>query len=76
MHPTGIALDDKFVYISDSGNNRVCLFTKKGKFVLAFGQKGTGKGDFNNPTGLSLGKKGKLYVADTNNHRIVELQVR
>lgn len=74
--PSGIALDDNFVYVSDSGNNRICVYTKKGKFVLAFGQKGFGKGEFSNPRGISLGKKGRLYVADSGNHRIQELMVK
>ncbi len=73
--PQSIAIDDRFIYVSDSGNNRVCLFTKKGQLVLAFGQKGFGRGEFSNPMGVSLGKRGKLYVADNGNHRIVELKM-
>ena len=74
--PQGLAVDDKLVYVSDSGNNRICLFTRQGKFVLVFGKKGSGKGEFNDPTGISLGPKGHLYIADTGNHRIVELAVK
>ena len=74
--PQGITVDDNFVYVSDTGNNRICIFTRKGAFVLAFGTKGFGRGEFSGPVGLSLGKKGRLYVADTGNHRIVELKVR
>jgi|GEM_PF-1034864 len=76
LAPSGVAVDDHFVYVSDTGNHRICLFTKQGEFVLAFGSKGSGKGEFNGPAGISLGKKGQLYVADSLNHRIVELRVR
>lgn len=72
--PQSVAVDDRFVYVADSGNNRICIYTKQGKFVMAFGRKGSGRGEFNDPTGISLGRKGKLYVADTGNHRIQELK--
>ncbi|MDI6732261.1 MAG: 6-bladed beta-propeller, partial [Candidatus Margulisbacteria bacterium] len=70
------AVDDRFVYVSDTGNNRVQIFTKKGQFVLAFGKKGSGKGEFNGPVGICLGKKGQIYIADMANHRVQVLQIR
>lgn len=74
--PHGIAVDDKFIYVSDRGNDRICIYTKKGELVLSFGRKGFGQGEFNEPMGISFGRKGQLYVVDSSNHRIQELKVR
>ena len=73
--PAAIAVDDSFVYVSDSGNDRLVVFTKEGKYVLAFGVRGAGPGEFKSPGGISLGKKGKLYIADTGNQRIQVLKI-
>jgi DNA-binding beta-propeller fold protein YncE len=73
--PQGIAVDDKFIYVADTGNNRIQIFTKTGKFILAYGNKGSGPGEFNGPIGICVGKKGQIYVADTGNHRLQELKV-
>ena len=35
-----------------------------------FGKRGNGKGQFNNPWGVACDNAGKVYVADTFNHRI------
>jgi uncharacterized protein (TIGR03663 family) len=38
--------------------------------VQAWGRLGTAAGEFNHPRGIALGAEGRLYVADTDNHRI------
>jgi len=39
-------------------------------FVLQFGGKGKGEGQFNHPSYLALDKKGNIYITDTANHRV------
>ncbi|MFH1386781.1 MAG: NHL repeat-containing protein [bacterium] len=73
--PQSVALDEQFLYVADTGNNRICIFAKSGELVLDFGKKGSGQGEFNAPMGISLGPKGRLFVADNANHRIVELKI-
>ena len=73
--PRGIAVDDRFIYVADTGNHRIQIFTASGRFVLSYGQKGFKKGEFNRPIGICVGKKGQIYVADTDNHRLVELKI-
>jgi DNA-binding beta-propeller fold protein YncE len=73
--PAGVAVDDKFIYVSDSGNNRIQIFNRDGVFLAKFGKTGIGQGEFNNPTGISAGQQGRLLVADTNNHRVQEFKV-
>jgi DNA-binding beta-propeller fold protein YncE len=73
--PAGVTVDDKYIYVSDSGNNRIQVFNKDGMFLTKFGKTGITPGEFNNPTGISAGQQGSLLVADTNNHRIQEFKV-
>ena len=58
-------------YVSDGyGNSRVVKFDKAGKYLLAWGRKGAGEGDFNLPHAVRLDSKGQVYVADRENKRI------
>jgi streptogramin lyase len=52
------------VYVSDSGNARVQVFTPGGRFVRQFGSYGTGKGQFLQPFDLVADGAGNVYVAD------------
>ncbi len=52
------------VYVSDSGNDRVQVFTPQGRFIRQFGSYGSGKGQFFFPAGLAVDGSGNVYVAD------------
>jgi 6-bladed beta-propeller len=56
-------LDGK-VYVSDSGNGRIQVFTPQGRFVREFGGLGSGKGLFLFPADLVVDSAGNVYVAD------------
>ena len=70
--PTDIAfLPSGDVFISDGyGNRRVVHFDKQGHFVKAWGEEGTGPGQFALPHAIAIDSKARLYVADRNNARI------
>ena len=55
---------DGKVYVSDSGNARVQVFTPDGRFVRQFGSFGNGKGQFLQPADLMIDGAGNVYVAD------------
>ncbi len=55
---------DGKVYVSDSGNGRVQVFTPQGQFVRQFGRYGSGKGQFLNAFDLVVDGAGNVYVAD------------
>jgi DNA-binding beta-propeller fold protein YncE len=52
------------VYVSDSGNDRVQVFTPQGRFIRQFGSYGSGKGQFFSPSDLTVDGSGNVYVAD------------
>ncbi len=70
--PTDVAFaKNGDVYVSDGyGNSRVVKFNKDGKFLLAWGTKGTGDGEFNLPHAVRVDSKGRVYVGDRENNRI------
>jgi len=78
--PRDIEVDpDGFIYVVDSGNDRIQKFAPDGEFVAAWGREsgidteaGTPQG-FLEPWGLAVGSDGEIYVADTWNHRIQKL---
>lgn len=52
------------VYVSDSGNARVQVFTPGGRFVRQFGSYGTGKGQLLQSFDLVVDGAGNAYVVD------------
>ncbi len=72
--PRGAAVDgegaDGYVYVADSGNNRIQKFDANGQFITQWGSEGDGPGQFKEPWGIAVDAKGHVYVADTWNHRL------
>jgi peptidylamidoglycolate lyase len=70
--PTDVAFaaDGNF-YVSDGyGNSRVAKFSADGKFLLDWGHKGQGPGEFDLPHNVVVDAQGLVYVADRMNVRI------
>jgi sugar lactone lactonase YvrE len=51
-------------------NARVVKFSKDGKFIKAWGKKGSGPSEFDTLHRLAMDSKGRLFVADRGNNRI------
>jgi DNA-binding beta-propeller fold protein YncE len=75
--PTGVVVaKNGDIYVSDGhtptcGNSRVMVFDKSGKFLRNIGHKGTGDGELMCPHAVALDSKGRLFVADRSNNRVV-----
>jgi sugar lactone lactonase YvrE len=54
----------------DTANARILRFDKTGKFIEAWGKKGSGPGEFDQPHGLAMDSQGRIFVADRSNNRI------
>lgn len=70
--PSGLVYNpvNGMFYVSETGNDRVQIFTTAGVYVSQFGSPGSGDGQLNNPFGLAVDSVGNIYVADTSNNRI------
>ena len=65
-----VAADGSF-YISDGYiNTRVMKFSPNGTFLLQWGTKGVGPGQFDLPHGVALDEVGRVYVSDRGNARV------
>jgi tripartite motif-containing protein 71 len=72
-NPTGIACDGKGdVWVVDTNNHRVQKFDGKlGGYLMKFGSRGNGEGQFNAPWGIAVDRvRGFVYVVDSANFRV------
>jgi streptogramin lyase len=65
---------DIFVSEGHGGaNSRILKFSKDGTFIKSVGKKGTGPGEFDQPHALAMDSRGRLFVGDRGNNRILIL---
>ncbi len=68
------------VYVADSGHNRVLVYGPEGRLLARWGAgegngaPGSGGGGFADPQALAVAPSGDVYVADTGNDRVAELE--
>ena len=62
------------IFVTDSHrngkNNRVVRFTKDGRYVKEWGNKGSGPGEISEPHTIALDSRGRVFVGDRENNRI------
>jgi DNA-binding beta-propeller fold protein YncE len=70
--PTDVAVAPSGeIFVADGhGNSRIVKFTRDGRFIKAWGRKGSGPGEFNVPHTLYFDSRGRLFVGDHANRRI------
>jgi len=70
--PTDVAWDsDGNTYISDGYiNSRVAKYDRNGDWVMSWGEKGTGPGQFRLPHSIAIDRNNNVYVGDRTNRRI------
>jgi sugar lactone lactonase YvrE len=69
--PAGLAVTSSTVWIVDHYGNEIEKWSRsENKYVSAFGEEGSGNGQFNGPSGIAIDKSGNLWVTDTYNNRI------
>jgi DNA-binding beta-propeller fold protein YncE len=51
-----------YVYVTDTGNDRVQKFTSDGKFIAKWGSSGSGPGQFQTPIGIDEDESAALSI--------------
>ena len=69
---------DGRLYVVDSGNFRVQIFSPEGDFLDSFGSVGRAPGQFARAKGIAIDRDGRIYVVDTafGNVQIFDPQTR
>ncbi len=62
--PTNISVRGGKVYVTDTGDARIKVFTDRGRFIKRIGGFGKSPGFFVRPKGLTTDNDGLLYVVD------------
>ncbi len=69
--PEGICIDAQDrVFVADSCNHRIQIFSSEGKFIRQYGKAGTGKGELSYPYDICVDGAGRQYVCEFGNSRI------
>jgi DNA-binding beta-propeller fold protein YncE len=81
--PAGIAYcpTNELCYVCDAGAHAVLVFDRQGRFVMQFGSRGAGLGQFNFPSHVACGPKSPggraevLVVVDSLNFRVQRISL-
>lgn len=70
--PTDVAFDSQGnIFISDGYvNSRVAKYDRNGDWVMSWGERGSGPGQFNLPHAIVIDRSDRVYVGDRSNRRI------
>jgi predicted membrane-bound mannosyltransferase len=72
--PRDAIIDDQArMWVTDTGHDRIVVYTMEGAFVMSIGSSGAGEGEFDEPVSIARSAGGRIYVGDMYNSRIVEL---
>ena len=55
---------------SQRDGDRIMRFTKDGRYINSWGNRGPGPGEFDGPHALAFDSQGRLFVADRSNNRV------
>jgi DNA-binding beta-propeller fold protein YncE len=70
VKPMDLVVKSDRLYVTDTLNTRVQVFTLTGDTVFTFGSLGTAPGEFSFPYGIEIAADGNIYVADSYNGNI------
>jgi hypothetical protein len=65
FHPTNICIEKNRLYISETTNFRIQIFSLEGDFIATLGRIGDRPGEFARNKGVAVDKEGRIYVVDS-----------
>jgi tetratricopeptide (TPR) repeat protein len=77
-NPQGLFVDGNFIYLVDSGNNRIIKIERISPEKLEVVDiidsfKGADTNTFSNPTDIAISEDGNIFIADQGNARVLKL---
>jgi tripartite motif-containing protein 2/3/tripartite motif-containing protein 71 len=70
-YPLGVSCDNNGnVYVADTGNSRVQVFSSSGRFLRKFGAHGGNEGELDCPVGVAVDTRNMVFISEYENHRI------
>jgi DNA-binding beta-propeller fold protein YncE len=67
----GICVDAQdHIYVADSCNHRIQIFSADGKFIRQYGKAGSGLGELSYPYDIAVDARGDQFVCEFGNSRI------
>lgn len=74
IYPSGLDIaPDGTIVVADTGNDLIHKFAPDGTQLWVVGDDGSGIGQFDDPRDIAIDSSGNIFVADTHNSRVVEL---
>jgi len=74
--PTGLCVSvDGYLFVADSGLDQIVAFDPNGRPVMHLGSHGDKLGAFDRPSDVAV-HQNRLFVADTDNHRVQVFELR
>lgn len=68
--PRGLSIYNNELYVADSCNHRIQVFSLDGKYLRSIGSQGTEPGQLQYPYDVMVRSDGSLFVAEWGSHRI------
>jgi len=72
-NPAGLAINETLnrLYVVDSYNHKVRVYSLKGEFLFTFGSRGDKPGEFNFPSNIAIDRRdNSVLISDTQNFRV------
>ena len=74
VRPSGVAVMDNIIAVSDQGSHQVKKYSLQGELLSVIGRCGSKNGQFYYPRGLAFNNNKLLYVVDGSNYRVQVFQ--
>lgn len=75
--PIGILVHPQtgYLLITELQNQRVSIFSRNGKYIDSFGEKGSGPAQFRNPMSIAVFRDSQVIVTDCGNGRLQTFRI-
>lgn len=70
IRPVAAAYSGERLIVVDEKKSALLIYDAAGKLVKSFGHEGNNPGEFRRPSGVAVGRTGRIYVADEGNDRV------